>query len=204
MTSIRCKLVLVAFTLCFSAQAGFSAQAEQKTTPSQPAPSSQASSDHATNSRTAEITIRGCVNGDKRYTFMQANTGAVFALVEEPTDRFAPVRGKFIEITANEFAPQPNSNELPQLNVKTLNVVAEKCPIQARAATRPKIDNGSRQAPPTASPDATQHVDPGTVNQTPPNVSNPNMTGATGAPSPGTGNPPPPQNPPPQTTNPPQ
>ncbi|HEY1659491.1 MAG TPA: hypothetical protein VGG14_14150 [Candidatus Sulfotelmatobacter sp.] len=191
MSSTVCKVVLAAFTLWFLAQAGFSEQAQQQKTSSQPAQSSQAATDHTTNSRTAEITVRGCVNGDKRYTFMQANTGAIFALTEEPSDRFAPVRGKFIEITANEFAPQPNSNELPRLNVKTLNVVAEKCPITARAAARPKIDNGSRQAPPTASPDATQHVDPGTVNQTPPNVNNPNMTGATGAPSPGTGNPPP-------------
>lgn len=204
MRFMDCKLVVAACTLCFSAQVGFSAQAQQQTTPPRSAQSSHATTDHVTNSPTAEITIRGCVNGDKRYTFMQANTGAVFALTEEPTDRFAPVRGKLIEITANEFAPQPNSNELPRLNVKTLNVVADKCPIQARAAARPRIDNGSSQAPPTASPDATQHVDPGTVNQTPPNVNNPNMTGATGAPSPGTGNPPPPQNPPPQTTNPPQ
>lgn len=150
MTSIHYKLALAGLALWFSAQAGFSQQAQQ-TTPSQPTQSSKAS-DHTTNGPTAEITIRGCVNGDKRYTFMQANTGAVFSLAEEPTDRFAPVRGKFIEITANEFAPQPNSNELPRLNVKTLNVVADKCPIQARAATRPKIDNGSRQAPPTASP----------------------------------------------------
>jgi hypothetical protein len=196
MSSVDCKLVLAAFTLWFSAQV----LAQQPTTSSQPAPSNQAASDHTANSRTAEITIRGCVNGDKRYTFMQTNTGAVFALTEEPTDRFGPVRGKFIQITANEFAPQPSSNELPRLNVKTMNVVAEKCPIQARAAARPRIDSGTRQAPPAASPDATQHVDPGTVNQTAPNVSNPNMTGATGAPSPGTGNPPPQsqQQPPPQ------
>jgi hypothetical protein len=195
MSSMHCKLVLAELALWFSMQAGLSAQAQQQTTSSQSAPSSQAATDQGSNSRTAEVTLRGCVSGDKRYTFMQANTGAVFALTEEPSDRFAPVRGKFIEITASEFAPQPNSNELPRLNVKTLNVVAEKCPIQARAAARPRIDNGSRQAPPAASPDASQHVDPGTLNQTPPNVSNPNITGATGAPSPGTGNPP---KPPPQ------
>jgi hypothetical protein len=208
MSSIHCKLALAELALCFLALAGFSKQAlaQQQTTPSQPAQSNHAATDQTTNSRTAnsqtgnsqsaEITIRGCVSGDKRYTFMQASTGAVFALTEERTDRFAPVRGKFIEITAKEFAPQPNSDELPRLNVRALNVVGDKCPIQARAAARPRIDNGSRQAPPEASPDATQHVDPGTVNRTPPNVNNPNIGGATGAPSPGTGNPPP------QTSNP--
>lgn len=164
----------------------------QQTTSSAPSQTQQ----NADRSRTAEITIRGCVSGGERYTFMQASTGAMFALTKEQTDRFAPVRGKLIEITANEFAPQPKSYELPKLKVNTLHIVADKCPIQARAASRPAIPSAADQGPPASasSPDTTPHRDPSTVDQTPPNVNNPNNSGDNGAPSPGTGNPPsPPQ-----------
>jgi hypothetical protein len=137
--------------------------------------------------RTAEITIRGCVSGAKRYTFMQASTGAIFALTG--TNRFAPIRGKLVEITANEFAPQGKSGELPKLQVNTLRVIADECPIQARAAsttaTLPSADQGQGQLAATE-----PYADPGTVSQTPPKVNNPNIAGDTGAPSPGTGNPP--------------
>lgn len=147
----------------------------------------------ATATRTAEITIRGCVSGGKRYTLMQASTGAIFALTG--TNRFAPIRGKLVEITANEFAPQGKSGELPNLQVNNLRVVAGKCAIQARSAsttaTLPSADQGQLAA---ASPATEPYADPGTVSQTPPNVNNPNIAGDTGAPSPGTGNPPsPPQ-----------
>jgi hypothetical protein len=149
----------------------------------------------ATATRTAEITIRGCVSGGKRYTFMQASTGAIFALTG--TNRFAPIRGKLVQITANESAPEGKSGELPNLQVNNLRVIAGKCPIQARAAsataTLPSADQGQGQLAAT-SPATERYADPGTVSQTPPNVNNPNIAGDTGAPSPGTGNPPsPPQ-----------
>src|SRR5579872_2979826 len=122
--------------------------AQQDTTPAPPRDRSAAAP-----TQTAEITIRGCVSGETRYTFMQSSTGAMFALTGE-SSRFAPVRGKLVEITADEFAPQDHSRE---------------------SATAP-------------------YADPGIQSQTPPNVNNPNISGDTGAPSPGTGNPPnPPQ-----------
>ena len=142
---------------------------------------------------TAEITIRGCVNGKKHYTFMQASTGAMFDLTGSP-DRFAPVRGKLIEVTANEFAPpQDKSNGLPKLSVNKLRVVGEKCPIQAHpeSVTPNSALKTPQPSPPATSPATRPYADPGTVNQRPPNVSNPNISGDTGAPSPGTGNPPP-------------
>jgi hypothetical protein len=143
--------------------------------------------------RTAEITIRGCVTGRKRYTFMQASTGAMFALTGE-TSRFVPVRGKLVEITANEFAPRGNSGELPKLRVRNLQIIADKCPIQARAASRVKVPSANEFPPAAESPATAPYADPGTESQSPPNVNNPNISGDTGAPSPGTGNlPKPPQ-----------
>ena len=85
--------------------------------------------------RNAEITIRGCVTGGKRYTFMQASTGEIFDLTGS-ADRFASVRGKLIEVTANEFAPPENKSDgLPRLAVNKMRVVADKCPIQAHPET---------------------------------------------------------------------
>jgi len=178
------KFLVAAVALSLSAWA----MAEQDTTSAQ----SQGRVG-ATATRTAEITIRGCVSGGKRYTFMQASTGAIFALTG--TSRFAPIRGKLVEISANEFAPQGKSGELPNLQVNDLRVIAGKCPIQAGAAsttaTLLSADQGQLAA---TSPATEPYADPGTVSQTPPNVNNPNIAGDTGAPSPGTGNPPsPPQ-----------
>ena len=161
--------------------------AQQNTTP---APSRDHS---AAPTQTAEITIRGCVSGQTRYTFMQSSTGAMFALTGE-SSRFAPVRGKLVEITADELAPQDHSRELPKLRVRNLHVLADKCPIQARAASRTKIPSANQGHPAAESPATAPYADPGTQSQTPPNVNNPNISGDTGAPSPGTGNPPnPPQ-----------
>ena len=148
----------------------------------------QPAASSATN-RTAEITVRGCVSGGNRYTFMQSSTRAMFALSGDPS-RFAPIQGKLVEITANEFAPKPNSGELPVLRVNDLRVVADKCPIQTRAASDkaniPAADQRSTTRPAATVP----YADPGTVTQRPPNVNNPNISGDTGSPSPGTGNPP--------------
>ena len=102
----------------------FSAAAQQTTT-------SAPSADHpnANSTRTAEIKIRGCVNGGKRYTFMQASTEAMFELLGD-NNGFNSARGKLVEITANELAPQ-GSDELPKLRVNDLRVIADKCPIHA-------------------------------------------------------------------------
>lgn len=142
--------------------------------------------------RNAEITIRGCVSGENRYTFMQAVTGEMFDLTGS-SERFAAVRGKLIEVTANEFAPPENkSNGLPKLSVNKMRVVAEKCPIQAHPEPmKPNSAWTNPPPPPATSPAIRPYADPGTVSQMPPNVNNPNTSGDTGTPSPGTGNPPP-------------
>jgi hypothetical protein len=147
-----------------------------------------------TRNANAEITVRGCVSGATRYTFMQASTGAVFALTGN-TDHLAQVRGKLVEVTANESAPQPKSGGLPVLRIRDLHVISEKCPIQARAASRAtKASPAGQHSPTPKSPATVPYVDPGTATQTPPNVANPNISGDTGTPSPGTGNTPrPPQ-----------
>jgi TolA-binding protein len=144
--------------------------------------------------RTAEISIRGCVSGEKRYTFMQASTGAVFSLTGDSA-RFASLRGKFSEVRGTEYAPQqPNSSALPELRIKDIRVIADQCPIQPGAAPT-RAAGPSSQGPRTSpSPATAPYADPGTATQNPPNVNNPNISGETGAPSPGTGNrPKPPQ-----------
>lgn len=176
------KVPLLAAILVLSFSSWALAQKSEDSTPSPSNP-------NPTSTSTAKITIRGCITGGKRYTFMQASTGAVFALNED-TVRFGPVTGKLIEVTANERAPQPKSDELPQLQIDNLKVVAAKCPIQARkenTAAAPVTHSGQNAE---TSPATEPYVDPGTSSQTPPNVNNPNITGDTGAPSPGTGNPP--------------
>ena len=143
----------------------------------------------AAQTRTAEITIRGCVTGENRYTFVQESTGAIFDLTGD-TGHFADIRGKLIEVTGNEFAPQANSGELPKLQIKNFHVIADKCPIQAQAPPRTTTVPAEQGPPTPASPTTPRYRDPGTVTQTPPNA-NPNVSGDTGSPSPGTGNPPP-------------
>ncbi len=138
---------------------------------------------------TAQITIRGCVSGGKRYTFMQAGTGAMFELTGE-TSRIARVQGKLIEVKATELAPQGESDELPKLMVNNLRVVRNKCPIQARGPSKVRASAPDEGQPPPKSPATAPYGDPGAERQIPPNVNNPNISGDTGTPSPGTGNPP--------------
>src|SRR5690349_15028327 len=97
---------------------------------------SQETNGSSTTSPNAEITIRGCVSGENRYTLMQASTGAAFALAGD-TGRLSSVRGKLIEVRGTEYAPQGNSGELPKLNVKSFRLVADQCPIQPRAESTP-------------------------------------------------------------------
>jgi hypothetical protein len=136
-------------------------------------------------SRTAQIRILGCIAGEKRYTFMQASTGAEFALTGD-SQQFASARGKFSEITGSEYAPDPNSRELPQLRVKSVRVIADQCPIHAGGAptTAAPTSEAPRSRP---SPATAPYAEPGGSSRTPPNMK-PNIQGDTGAPSPGTGN----------------
>src|SRR6202035_3060837 len=116
---------------------------------------------NANNTRTAEIKIRGCVSGGKRYTFMQASTEAMFELTGDK-DRFSSARGKLVEIRANELAPHGSDNR-PKLRVNNLRVIADKCPIQARAASRLKPPSANEGPPAAAeSPDTAPYADPGT------------------------------------------
>lgn len=156
------------------------------------AASATAQQSPSSSSRTAEVTIRGCVTGGERYTFMQASTGAIFQL-QGQTDRFSSAQGKLIEITGNEYAPRAHS-ELPILRVNNLRVVSEKCPIHAHPESKAAKSAPTNQPSTHENPNTTPYTDPGTATQTPPNVNDPNISGAEGPPSPGTGNPPkPPQ-----------
>ncbi|HTZ95840.1 MAG TPA: hypothetical protein VMB18_05555 [Terriglobales bacterium] len=151
-----------------------------------------ASAQQKASSRTAEVTVRGCITGGERYTFMQAGTGAMFQLQGE-TDRFAPVRGKLVEITADEFAPRDHS-ELPILSVNNMRLVADKCPIHAHPESKAANPAPANRPSTRENPATTPYTDPGTATQAPPNENDPNISGAEGPPSPGTGNPPkPPQ-----------
>lgn len=158
----------------------------------QAAASTQQNHSNKASSATAEITIRGCVSGGNRFTFMQTNTRAAFDLIGK-TDPLVPVQGKLIEITATEFAGGGRPDELPKLQVHNLRVIADKCPIQAQPPSANRTPAPAPQNPPgpAQSPSTRPYADPGTVNQSPPNAPNPNINGDTGAPSPGTGNPPP-------------
>jgi hypothetical protein len=156
------------------------------------AASATAQQNTAPSNRTAEVTVRGCVTGGERYTFMQASTGAIFQL-QGQKGRFAPVQGKLIEITANEFAPRDNS-ELPILRVNNLRIVADKCPIHAHPESKAGNAAPANRPSTRENPATTPYTDPGTATQAPPNENDPNISGAEGPPSPGTGNPPkPPQ-----------
>jgi hypothetical protein len=147
-----------------------------------------------------DLTMQGCVTGQQRYTFMQAGTGAMFQLMGTDS-QFASARGKLVEITARELPPNPSapSGELPQLQVRNLRIVGERCPVQPRGART--SERTQPQSPPPASPATPRYPPMGAPDQTPPSVgNNPNVPGASGTPSPGTGNPPPqqPQPSPPQ------
>ena len=190
------RFVALSAVLCVSAwvlaqQQGSSARPDPTTQDSTAQPSTTQGSigGSAAPTPTAEITIRGCVTGENRYTLMQAGTGAIFELSGD-TGRFAGVRGKLIEATGNEFAPGASSGELPKFQVNKYHVIADKCPIQAEVPPRTTAPPAQEGPPTPATPTTPRYRDPGTVTQTPPNA-NPNVSGETGSPSPGTGNPPP-------------
>jgi hypothetical protein len=168
----------------------------------QPSKATGAQSDPAKNAKSAEITIQGCVNGGQRYTLQQAGTGAMFAMMGD-SSRFAPFQGKVAEVHASELPPdqQAASGQLPQLEVNAIRLVADKCPEQPKsnpgaASTGPAYGGVPAQKPAPAV-STRPYRSPNAENSVPPSGGqNPNISGATGAPSPGTGSTP--QQPPPQ------
>ena len=146
-------------------------------------------------SSASNITLRGCINGGERFTFIESDTGSMFNLVGD-TSSFEKLTGKFAEVTARELPPDRKSDagSFPQLQIKEARVISDSCPIKSGA---PKPNQAPSRVPTTSSapakgPETTPYAGPGAPNQTPPTVgNNPNPAGATGPPSPGTGNPPP-------------
>ena len=144
------------------------------------------------------ITIRGCVSGGaEAYTLAQSGTGTVFKL-QGDSRHFESLRGKQVEVRAREFPPARNAGltELPRLAVDEVRVIGDRCPVQAkgkpaerRSTIPPKNRSNTRSTHPNAA--TPRYQPPGAPDQTAPKVgNNPNVGGANGAPSPGTGNPP--------------
>jgi hypothetical protein len=93
----------------------------------------------------AQITLRGCVMGAQRYTFMQASTGAEYNITESNIAKqsssevpdFSSLCGKLIEITGNEYAPNAGQNSaLPTLSVNKVRIIADQCPIHPGSESR--------------------------------------------------------------------
>ena len=147
-------------------------------------------------SSASHITLRGCINGGERFTFIESDTGSMFNIVGN-TDSVAPLTGKFAEVIARELPPARNSaaGPFPQIEIQQAKLISEVCPVKSKA---PKPNQAPNSSTPTtrssqpALPETTPYAGSGAPNQTPPTVgNNPNPTGATGPPSEGTGNPPP-------------
>ncbi|HZQ69067.1 MAG TPA: hypothetical protein VFA68_11165 [Terriglobales bacterium] len=147
-------------------------------------------------SSASSITLRGCINGGERFTFIESDTGSMFNIVGN-TNPLAGLTGKLAEVTAREFPPDQKSaaGSFPQLEIKEARVISDVCPVKSKAPkpnAAPDTTSPTARSPQNAGPETTPYANPGAPNQTPPAVgNNPNPAGATGPPSPGTGNPPP-------------
>jgi len=155
--------------------------------------SSETPQQNPNESSASNITLKGCINGGERYTFIESDTGSMFNIVGN-TESIATLTGKFTEVLARELPPARNSatGPFPQIEIQQAKVIAEVCPIKSKIP-KPNPNPGST-TPTTKSslPETSPYASPGAPNQTPPAVgNNPNPTGATGPPSQGTGNPPP-------------
>lgn len=148
-------------------------------------PSPQSANAHGTNAR--QLTVRGCVTGDQRYSLTQAGTGTGFSLEGDPV-KLASAKGKLAEVTGREMPPDASTGPLPRLMVNDVKIVEQECPPGAPASRR---SASTTAAPPPTASAPSPYSGVGAPDQTPPTVNNPNISGATGAPSPGTGNPPP-------------
>jgi hypothetical protein len=130
------------------------------------------------------LTVRGCIRGDKRYTFTQEATGATFRL-QGKESLVASHRGKFVELLVKELQPNSGNSRaaLPALQVEQLKQIAAECPATENTPTS-KRDSGP--SGPARDPAASRPISPGAS-------TNPNASGDSGAPSAGTGNTPPQQ-----------
>jgi hypothetical protein len=142
--------------------------------------------------RSATVAISGCINGGhNRFTMTQQSTGAIFGLQGQETE-LENARGRLVEVKGDELPPPGGGGlkNLPQLKVRRIRVVADKCPIQTEVRHRPELPREAGPSKP-ATAATPEYGAPGAVDQTPPTVGN-NPTnwgnGAQGAPSPGTGN----------------
>jgi hypothetical protein len=157
----------------------------------------------AASSATGPITMQGCIAGGRAaYTFTQSSTGTTFTL-QGRADDMAALRGKLVEVTGTQSPPPGTApaRDLPQFAASKTRVIADQCPLRVEGsrtaqpggteATVPESQNPTQttQQPSPATP---RYQPPGGSNQTAPPVgNNPNaIPGATGTPSPGTGNPP--------------
>ena len=152
-------------------------------------------------SASGTITMQGCISGGAHGdTLIQSSTGTAFAL--PAGNDFAKYRGKLVEVSAVQAPPAgtPGAKDLPSLAPTKVRVLAATCPLSTAGredtpapigATIPGTANPpNERRPPTAA--TPEYQSPGAANQTPPTTpNNPNESGATGAPSAGTGNPPP-------------
>src|SRR5437870_8535706 len=80
--------------------------------------SSQTPQQNPNESAASNITLRGCVNGGERFTFIESDTGSMFNIVGN-TERVAPLTGKFAEVTARELPPARDSaaGPFPQIEI---------------------------------------------------------------------------------------
>lgn len=141
----------------------------------------------------SNITIRGCVQGERKehFTLVQPSTGAAFDL-EGDVDSLQRSSGKLVELKVTELAPTSGhgTKSLPRLVVSELHIIADKCPIQGngRSAAQGRTYDANQPEPSAETP---RYQRSGAPDQTPPPAgTNPNGAGVSGAPSPGTGNPP--------------
>ncbi len=202
------RITTACLLLCFTFTLMSTSAVCQQTHPSASPPLQHSE----TSSSSGVITVQGCITGGQEaYTLTQEGTGVTFKLLGNST-QFQDFRGKSVEVTGREFPPtsRRGMNDLPRLAANKMRMTGGHCPAVKGYAPSPAgtptgipqaKDGQPQNQPPTAA--TPRYASPGAPNQTPPTVgNNPNVGGATGTPSPGTGNPPPPSPPPARFKNP--
>jgi hypothetical protein len=136
----------------------------------------------STGSNAQHLTVRGCIRGDKQFTFSQEGTGATFRLRGNER-QVASHRGKVVEMLVKELPPTAGNSRAapPVLQVEQLKQIAAECPATENT---PTSKGDSRPSGPARDSVKSRPISPGAS-------TNPNMSGDSGAPSAGTGNPPP-------------
>jgi hypothetical protein len=137
--------------------------------------------------------MQGCIFlGDRPV--LQNRAGVTYELVGDRA-RFQPYEGQLVEITPAEV-DSGASVDLTKLSAGEIRAVNTQCPFSPTAMPGSASQAGSsasqtgtnREQPNAATP---QYASPGAPNQDAPHLGrDPNKAGASGGPSPGTGNPP--------------